>query len=184
VTVLRIDERFVVGAPVERVWDHLVDPRRVVACVPGGELRGLVDARTFEGRVRMRIGPFPLSYTGRVRLADADPSTRHATLVGEAREGAGGSARLVLDSTVSPDAAGGAEVVAHARLDVSGPVAALGRGLLEEIGHVVFRDFSARVRASLEAPEGAAAPRHDALRPVPILLRALRAWMAGWLQRR
>jgi carbon monoxide dehydrogenase subunit G len=35
---IRVEERFVVQAPVEHVWEYLVDPRRVVTCLPGAEL--------------------------------------------------------------------------------------------------------------------------------------------------
>lgn len=189
--VVRVEERFGVAAPVERVWEALVDPRRVVACVPGGELRAIVDDRTFEGRVNMRLGPFALAYAGRVRLAEVDVAGRRVTIVGEAREGSSdGAARLVLESRVTPVAGGGAEVVAHARIDVSGRVLELGRGLLEAMGHVVFQDFAARVRSGVEAEvreegaRGSPAPpaERDVLRPIPLVLRALGAWVAAWFR--
>jgi carbon monoxide dehydrogenase subunit G len=191
VTVVRVEERFVVAAPVERVWEALVDPRRVVACVPGGELSAIVDERTFEGRVNMRLGPFALAYAGRVRLAEVDVAMRRVTIVGEAHEGSSdGAARLVLESRVTPLAGGGAEVVAHARIDVTGRVLELGRGLLEAMGHLVFRDFAARVRSGVEAEareagaglSSAPPPARDALRPIPLVLRALGAWVAGWFR--
>jgi hypothetical protein len=66
--------------------------------------------------------------------------------------------------------------------------------VLEAVGHEVFRDFAACVRATLEAEEreraspapargglDASAPRGP-LRPVPLLFRALRAWLAGLLR--
>lgn len=188
VTVVRVEERFVVAAPVERVWDTLVDPRRVVACVPGGELRAIVDERTFDGRVNMRLGPLALSYAGRVRLAEVDVAARRVTIVGGAREGSSGAARLVLESQVVPLADGRAEVVAHARIDVSGRALELGRSLLEALGHVVFQDFAARIRSSVEAeargggPRPSGPPPGDALRPIPLVLRALGAWVAGWFR--
>lgn len=187
VAAIRVEERFVVGAPIERVWNALVDPRRVVACVPGGELEAVVDDRTFDGKVNMRLGPLALAYGGRVRLAEVDVAARRVTILGEAREGSGaGSARLTLESRVTPLVSGGAEVVAHARVDVSGRVLELGRGVLEALGHVVFQDFAARVRSSVEAEERGRSPAppaaRDALRPIPLVLRALGAWVAGWFR--
>lgn len=188
---IRVDERFVVEAPVEQVWEHLVDPRRVVACVPGGELTAVVDERTFEGRIRVAAGPLTLAYAGRVRLEEADAAARRVTIVGEANEGAGpGSARLTLESWLSALPGGGTEVVAHARVDVRGRVLELGRGMLEQLGHVVFQDFAARVRAAIEGEEAgrpapapaAARARPEPLRALPLLARALQAWLGGWLR--
>jgi carbon monoxide dehydrogenase subunit G len=192
---IRVDERFVVSAPVERVWDHMVDPRRVVASVPGGELTAVVDDRTFDGALRVAVGPLTLAYAGRVRLAEADVPARRVRIVGDARERAGpGSARLTLESWLAPLPGGGTEVVAHARVDVKGRIVRLGRGVLEQLGHVVFQDFAARVRAAVEAGEaGPAAPgapcpaasaRAEPLRAVPLVVRALRGWVAAWLRAR
>jgi carbon monoxide dehydrogenase subunit G len=190
---IRVDERFVVGAPVARVWDHLVDPRRVVACVPGGELTAVADERTFDGALRVAVGPLTLAYAGRVRLDEADAGARRVRIVGEAHERGGpGTARLTLESWLAPLPGDGTEVVAHARVDVRGRVVALGRGVLEQLGHLVFQDFAARVRAAVEAEEagrpapGAAGPtsagRPEPLRALPLVLWALRAWLAAWVR--
>jgi carbon monoxide dehydrogenase subunit G len=183
---IRVDERFVVGAPVERVWDHMVDPRRVVASVPGGELTAVIDERTFDGALRVAVGPLILSYAGRVRLEEVDVPARRVKIVGDAHERAGpGSARLTLESRLAPlPGGGGTEVVAHARVDVRGRMVQLGRGVLEQLGHLVFQDFAARVRAAVEAEEAgpAATPaRAEPLRAVPLVIRALRSWVAAWL---
>jgi carbon monoxide dehydrogenase subunit G len=34
----KIDRTFEVQAPVERVWQYLIDPASVVQCLPGAEL--------------------------------------------------------------------------------------------------------------------------------------------------
>jgi carbon monoxide dehydrogenase subunit G len=190
---IRIDERFRVDAPVGAVWDFLVNPRRVVACVPGGELLGVDDDRTFEGRLRVAVGPFAFAYGGRVRIAEADVAARCVRIVGQARERIGAdSARLTLESCLAPLPDGATEVVAAARVDVEGRVVELGRGVLERLAHVVFQDFAAEVRAAVEAGVasgapigGAPAPRPGrALRPVPLVFRTLGAWMVGWLRTR
>lgn len=182
---LRIDERFVVDAPAAAVWDFLVDPRRVVACVPGGELGPVVDERTFHGKVKVRVGPLVLAYGGRVRLAEVDPAARRVTIVGEARETAGtDAARMRLESALTALPSGGTEVEARVRVHVEGRVVELGHGVLERVGHEVFREFAGHVRAAIEAevpsPAGAAAPPpppREALRPLPLLYAALRAWV-------
>ena len=72
----RIEERFVVRAPVEKVWAYLVDPRRVVTCLPGAELTEVVDERTFHGAVKVKVGPVTVSYKGKVILEEVDDAAR------------------------------------------------------------------------------------------------------------
>jgi len=193
---IRVDERYVVHAPIAPVWDFLVDPRRVVACVPGGELVAVLDERTFEGTIRVRVGPLTLAYGGRVQLAEVDAAARRVKIVGEAHERAGtDSARLTLESWLAPLPGGATEVVAHARVDVAGRIVELGRGVLEPLGHVVFHQFASCVRATLEAEHAqvaagtaATAPprpaRQEPLRAIPLVLRAVMAWVAGWFRAR
>lgn len=196
---IRIVERFDVDAPPVRVWEHLVDPRRVVSCVPGGELEEIVDARTFHGTVRVRIAGVTLAFRGRVRLEEVDEGARHVRIVGVAREGgkAGsvrGSVRLVLESEIAERPDGGAAVEARASAEVAGRIVNLWQGPLEVLAHELFRDFSGCVRGDVEADERrrrgsaagrplppAATPRgpRPPLRLVPLLLRALGAWARG-----
>jgi len=196
---IRIDERFQVDAPIGAVWDFLVDPRRVVACVPGGELLGVTGDGAFDGRLRVAVGPLTFAYGGRVRIAEEDAVARHVRIVGEARERAGSdSARLTLVSRLATLPGGATEVVATARVEVEGRLVELGRGLLEQLGHLVFQDFSGAVRAAVEAevaggageatapPSGGRlpAPAGPPLRAVPLAFRALGSWMAGRLRQR
>ncbi len=88
----RIEERFVVRAPPEAVWSYLVDPRRVVGCLPGAELTEVAGDRTFHGNVRVAVGPVSVSYQGRVELAEIDEAARRVRMVGEGREKGGAGA--------------------------------------------------------------------------------------------
>ncbi len=181
---IRIEERFAVRAPPDRVWAFMVDPRRVVLCVPGGELHAVVDARTYDGALRVAVGPFVFAYRGRVYLADADAAARRVRILGDARQrGGADAARLALESFLRALPEGGTEVVVHATVNVEGRIVALGRGVLARLGHLVFRDFAASVRARIEAEhEGRPPPPPPGpLRPVPLVLHALAAWVGGGL---
>ena len=187
---IRVEERFTVNAPPEAVWSYLVDPRQVVTCLPGAELTEVVDELTFHGNVKVKVGAVVVSYRGRIRIEELDPAARRVKMIGEGRESAGtGSARMTMASTVSA-AGGGAEVVVFADLEVVGRIVQLGRGMVEQVSHQIFGEFSACVRTTLEAAEaaragGAAAPapapRQEAVAALPLLFRALWGWVLSIL---
>jgi len=198
---IRIEERFTVAAPVEPVWEYLVDPRRVVTCLPGAELAEVVDERTFHGNVKVKVGAVTVSYKGLVRIADLDAGAHRVKMTGEGRESAGaGSARMTMESRVSALPDGGSEVVVQADVDVVGRIVQLGRGMIEQVSHQLFQQFAACVRATLEAEDrarGASSPEERAaalaavpdarprpVRAVPLLFRALWAWLLGLFRRR
>jgi uncharacterized protein len=197
---IHIEERFVVRAPAQPVWDHLLDPRRVVTCLPGAELAAVVDERTFDGNVKVKVGTITVTYRGRVHLAQVDVAARRVRMTAQGRESGGaGQARVTMDSEVSALPDGGTEVVIRAQLDVAGRIVQLGRGMIEQVSHQLFEQFAACVQATVEVAEatGAAAPgtaapsaaplapgSAEAVRALPLLFRALWAWLLGLLGRR
>ena len=191
----RIEERFTVKASPEVVWAFLIDPRRVVTCLPGAELSEVVDERTFDGAVRVKVGPVTVGYKGRVRLVEVDRAAWRVRMEGEGRESGGaGSARLAMESRLTPQPGGLTEVVVVSDVEVVGRLVQLGRGMIEQVSHQVFLQFAERVAATLEAEaaqaEGgpgtvASRPpaRVEAVAALPLLLRALLAWLRSLLGR-
>src|SRR4026207_2283809 len=89
----RIEERFEVQAPVERVWKYMIDPQRVVGCLPGAELLEQQDEHTFLGAMKVKVGPLSMTYKGHAKFTDLNEQLHQVRMVGEAREGDGGQHR-------------------------------------------------------------------------------------------
>ena len=164
---IEIRETFQVAAPVDRVWRFLMDPAQVASCMPGASLDEVVDERTFLGSVRVRLGAISASYKGRVRFDEIDAAAHTVRALAEGREPGGGTARGALTSRLSALPGGGTEVIAEASVDLTGKVVQVGRGMIQAVSAQLFKEFAAKLRASLEAPAGdaaLAAPARDAAR--------------------
>ena len=154
----RIEERFEVQAPVERVWDYLIDPKRVVECLPGAELLEQKDDGSFLGAIKVKVGPLAMSYKGQGKFTEINAETHQVRMVGDAREVSGsGSTKLSMLSTVSPLANGGCEISVSADVDLVGKIVQFGRGMIEEVSRQMFRQFSECVKKKLELAEAPAA---------------------------
>lgn len=67
---MRLTGEIEIAAAAPRVWDLIVDPTDLAACVPGvGAVRQLDDA-TFEGTVRASIGPLDGDFSFRSRSTE------------------------------------------------------------------------------------------------------------------
>ena len=150
----KIEQEFEVQAPVQRVWEYLIDPAKVVVCIPGAELLESEDERTFLGAVKVKLGPVAMSYKGRMRFTEMDEQGHQVRLVGEGREAGGaGSAKVSMLSRVTPANGGGALVVVSAEVDLVGKIVQFGRGMIEEVSRQLFRQFSACVKQRLEVTD-------------------------------
>jgi carbon monoxide dehydrogenase subunit G len=185
-----INETFRVHAPADRVWRYLIDPGQVAECLPGAELTSAIDARTFEGRVRVKIGPVTAAYEGRVELLEVDERARTVRVLGEGSEAVGsGAARMTMTSTVIDCAVGVCEVRVDAQIEIAGKAVQFGRGMIERVSQQMFQQFTECVRTRLEyeaaatAPAGAAAPTAPghgpgAFTPGAAPIEAPDAWMS------
>jgi len=186
----KIEERFEVQAPVERVWKYLIDPARVVECLPGAELVEMTDAQNFVGAIKVKVGPLAMSYKGKAKFTEVNEETHQVRMVGDAREvGGSGSTKVTMLSTVAPlPSGGGSEVVVNAEVELVGKIVQFGRGMIEEVSRQMFRQFSTCVRAKLEVVEDQPAEKPvetetKAVAAAPLAFRALWAIIARFFRR-
>lgn len=178
----RIEEEFQVEAPVQRVWEFLIDPARVVVCLPGAELLETQGDRTFAGAVKVKVGPVVMSYKGLVKFTEVDEENHEVRITGEGREAGGaGSAKVSMLSRVAPLESGGSGVVVTAEVDLVGKVVQFGRGMIEEVSRQMFRQFAACAKKQLEladSPEMAVEAPAAEKKPVSAAGVGLRALWA------
>lgn len=185
----KIEEAFEVRAPVQRVWEYLIDPSRVALCLPGAELLESRDDGSYIGAVKVKIGPVAMSFKGVVKFTERDEQSRVVRLEGEGREaGGGGSAKLTMLSKITQLADGGSRVIVEAEVDVVGKIVQFGRGMMEEVSRQLFRQFSACVKQHLElagVPENAdeSPAESQAVSAVSLALRALWAMVVRSIKR-
>ena len=188
----KIEERFEVQAPVERVWKYLIDPARVVECLPGAELLEMKDEHNFTGAIKVKVGPVSMSYKGNGKFTEVNEETHQVRMVGDAREvGGSGSTKVSMLSTVAPSANGGSEVVVSADVQLVGRIVQFGRGMIEEVSRMMFRQFSTCVKAKLEVVEEAQPAENTplvvaetkAIAAAPLASRALWAIVVRFFKR-
>jgi hypothetical protein len=168
---MQLENSFKVGAPPSRVFAYLLDVNKIVGCVPGAELAEVVDPTTFKGKVKIKVGPITVAYSGTARIVGRDDANHAATLEAEGRETTGpGSARASAKMTVEADGAG-STVKIVTDYNVAGRVAQFGRGVMEDVSRRIVNDMAACIKSNVEAAEpgasgGEAAPSGPGAAPV------------------
>lgn len=147
---MQLENSFTVNASPDRVFAYLLDVNKVVGCVPGAELTEVVDATTFKGKVKVKVGPITVAYSGTARIADRDDANRAATLEAEGRETTGpGSARAKALMKVVAEGSG-SMVTVTTDYSIAGRVAQFGRGVMEDVSRRIVNDMAACIKANVE----------------------------------
>ncbi len=160
-----IVKTFVVRAPADKVWTFLTDPEKVAKCLPGAAITGKLDDKTWQGTITVKVGPVSSSYKGKVSFEKLDAAARTAEIVATGQDVRGrGGADLRLSSALLQKSAAETEVTTTSRVNITGILAQMGRGMVQDVGDQMFQIFSQRLRAELEP----AAPAPATAAPQPV----------------
>jgi len=154
---LEIVKTFEVNAAPDAVWSFLTDLPRVARCLPGAAIGDKLDEKTSSGTMTIKVGPVSSTYRGKVVFERLDPTARTAEIVATGQDVRGkGGADLKLTSSLKPLPGGKTEVTAVSLVNVTGMLAQMGRGMIQDVSDEMFHIFSERMRAELETPAGSA----------------------------
>ena len=150
---MQLENSFQVSAPPDRVFAYLLDVNKVVGCVPGAELTEVVDSSTFKGKVKVKVGPITVAYSGTARISERDDARRSATLTAEGRETTGpGSARAT--ALMQVETAGeGSLIKITTEYHVAGRVAQFGRGVMEDVSRRLVNEMASCIQTNVEADD-------------------------------
>ena len=154
---MKLEQTFQVQAPIEQVWEALIDVERVAPCLPGAEITE-ASGDTFKGNFTVKLGPTTAAYRGEMQMESVDEAARTVTMraTGQDKRGQGG-AKASIVSVMHEDGAG-TRVQVETDFTITGRLARFGRGgMIKDISNKLLEDFSSCLARTIEA-DGAAAP--------------------------
>jgi uncharacterized protein len=155
---MKLEQSFEVSAPLQRVWEALIDVERVAPCLPGAAVTGRNEDGSYNGEFKVKIGPTSAAYSGKLNMESVDERAHHATMqaAGTDKRGQGG-AKATIESSVEEVDAGTTKVNVSTDYHITGRLARFGRGgMIEEISNRLLREFAARLQAMLAGDEAGA----------------------------
>ncbi len=139
---MQLEHQFRVPVPVAEAWDVLLDVERIAPCMPGATVESF-DGETIVGRVKVKVGPIQVTYTGTARFTDKDEVTRRAVIEASAKEARGsGTATATITAQLQDDGGSATDVTVTTDLAITGKPAQFGRGVMEEVGNKLLGRFA------------------------------------------
>jgi hypothetical protein len=148
-----IENSFEVSQPLDKVWSAFDDIPGVAACLPGAELTDDLGDNHYLGKVLVRMGPVKLQFAGKADITERDDANKKIVVDASGADEKGrGQAALVVTATLV--AVGrGTRVDVVQDLQLSGPAAQYGRGMISDVSSVLMRDFSTNLQHRIDAIE-------------------------------
>ncbi len=166
---MRFENRFDVDAPIEEVWEAVVDVERVAPNVPGAQVLEQTGEDAYKVAIKVKVGPMSMTYRGEVEIVERDAEAHRAVMKARAKESRGrGTANADVTMALSGENGRTAATVTT-DVELSGTVATMSQGVLQDVSGRLVQTFAQNLAAMLEgakepAPEAAAsepAPEAD-----------------------
>lgn len=153
---------FSVDQPIDKVWAFLSDPRQVATCMPGAEILEALDAKTYRGAIKMKLGPFSAQFAGEIVIEQLDAATHEIRMVGKGKDSKGtGSASMTITGKLTAQGPGKTQMASQSDVIISGKMAQFGARMIEDVSKSMFNKFTEAMTAKLAG--GAASHTADAI---------------------
>jgi carbon monoxide dehydrogenase subunit G len=151
---MKLEHSFEVAAPLDRVWEALIDVERVAPCLPGAEITEAGEDGSYRGTFSVRLGPTTAAYRGELAMEEVDDAAHRAVMRASGQDKRGqGSAKATIVSTMREEA-GTTTVDVETDFTITGRLARFGRGgMIEDVSNRLLRDFSECLQKTIEASE-------------------------------
>ncbi len=146
-----IEGKFSIKAPIQKMWDTLLKPETLKACLPGAEKIELIDDRTYDCVVKQKVGPISVRFKFKSILTKVEPPT-HVEMGGDGID-LGKAGRFTQKTSIDLKETGAGEVEVSYRCDASivGKLAMFGDRVLRAKAKKIEAEFTQALREKLES---------------------------------
>ena len=134
-------------APVEKVWEALIDPTSLAGCIPGCQGMEAVNEDEYKANLTVSIGPVRGRYTATITIRDKTPFKVFRLRV----EGTGSVGFVSGEATITLEERDGkTSVGVDSDAQVGGTVARVGQRLMDSVGKMMMDNFFTCLQQSVK----------------------------------
>jgi uncharacterized protein len=166
---VKLEHAFEVPASPDQTMALMLDPERVVPCMPGANLKEVVDEGSWKAEMGVKLGPVGMQFLVDVKLLERNDDAHAVKLGVSGRDTRGkGGAEGTVDSRLIAVGGGGTRVEMATDLRFSGQAAQLGRpSVVQDVSNKLVGQFADCLKARLsESPEQTAKAVEQVQKPI------------------
>ncbi|MGE5305656.1 MAG: CoxG family protein [Alphaproteobacteria bacterium] len=136
----------------EPLWNFLMDVPKVAKSLPGVEAVSQIDDTTYEGALKVRVGPIALNLKGKIVMEEKDKQNWHALLRAEAKDrmaagAVNGKSSMVLKE-IAPDQT---ELSVETDVNILGKIGEFGQPIIRKKADSMLKEFVENIKKQLTA---------------------------------
>lgn len=149
-----IEGKFSLKAPIQRVWDFLLEPGTLASCIPGAEKVEAIDDKTYETIVKQKVGPISVRLKFTTSLTETRPPTYLKAVGKGADVTKAGTFTQETVVNLSEISKGETEVAYSSNVSVVGRLATFGERIMRAKAKSVGEEFTRNLQEKLTSRVG------------------------------
>lgn len=134
----------------EPLWQLLMDIPRVSSCLPGVESVEKVEGDTYQGTLKVRVGPISLSLQGKIILEEQNHEAMRAALRAEAADRrAAGAVRGKSTMELKPLGPDETELLVETDVNILGKIGEFGQPIIRKKADQMLNQFIENIKKQL-----------------------------------
>jgi carbon monoxide dehydrogenase subunit G len=134
----------------EPLWDFLMDVPKVAQSLPGVESVSKINDTTYEGALKVRVGPISLNLQGKIIVEEQDKQNWRATLRAEANDRMAAGAVRGKTSMMLKDISGGhTQLMVETDVNILGKIGEFGQPIIRKKADSMLKEFVENIKKQL-----------------------------------
>lgn len=153
---VELNKNFPLEENIDNAWQLLSNIEAVAGCMPGAEISEVIDDSNFKGKVRVKLGPVNMAFSGTITVHSIDVEKKTIHLICEGTDNKGTtSASMDLTASVAEADETESALIGDAKVIVNGKLASFGQRMMAQVSDQILEQFADNFRKELMAQNSA-----------------------------
>lgn len=147
---MKFNQRAVIAVAREPLWDFLMDVPKVAQSLPGVEKVEQLDPDTYQGTLKIRVGPISINLQGKIIVEQRDRDNWRATLRADASDRlAAGAVRAKTTMELKDLSATETELLVDTDVSIMGKIGEFGQPIIRRKADAMLKEFVENIKKQL-----------------------------------
>ncbi len=149
---MKFSQSAIIPVAREPLWEFLMDVPKVAQSLPGVESVNRIDDNTYQGTLKVRVGPVSLNLQGKITVEERNRDSWKATLKAEAADRlAAGAVRGKTAMQLNEVGPKETELVVETDVNILGKIGEFGQPLIRKKADQMLKEFVENIKKQLMA---------------------------------
>jgi len=147
---MKFNQRAVIAVAREPLWDFLMDVPKVAQSLPGVEKVEQLDPDTYQGTLKIRVGPISINLQGKIIVEQRDRDNWRATLRADASDRlAAGAIKAKTSMELKDLSATETELLVDTDVSIMGKIGEFGQPIIRKKADTMLKEFVENIKKQL-----------------------------------